>query len=362
MISNIQIENYKSIRSLDLKMKPVNVLIGSNGAGKSNFISFFKFLRNIYNGNLKGYTAKTGSSEDLLYFGSQHSNKLGGKISFEVDEERYNIYEFELEPDGDESFYFAKESAMFYDSSRYRNPYNIPLGHGHRESKLRTGNDYIVNHVRNYMDSFRVFHFHDTSDSSPMRKTANLNDNEFLKEDGANLPAFLYWMQEKYPKEFKKTEMAVRSVAPYFDRFNLNPDKLNEDKIRLRWKEKGSDNYFEAKHLSDGTLRFIALTTLLLQPGVPQVIIIDEPELGLHPFAINKLAGLIKKASANTQIILSTQSINLVNNFDAEDVITVDREDNQSVFRHHDQNELKNWLSDYGMGDLWNKNVIGGRP
>ena len=156
--------------------------------------------------------------------------------------------------------------------------------------------------------------------------------------------------------------MVVRSVAPYFEKFNLNPDRLNPDKIRLEWKEKGSEAYFNAKHLSDGTLRFIALATLLLQPEAPQVIIIDEPELGLHPFAINKLAGLIKKASANTQIIISTQSVNLVDNFEPEDIITVDREDGQSVCHRQSSETLKDSLADYSISDLWNKNVIGGRP
>lgn len=149
--------------------------------------------------------------------------------------------------------------------------------------------------------------------------------------------------------------MTVQSVAPYFDNFNLAPDRLNEDQICLRWKEKNSETYFDAKHLSDGTIRFIAFTALLFQPEALQVIIIDEPELGIHPFAINKLAGLIKKLSLNTQIIISTQSVNLVDNFEPEDIITVDREDNQSVFKRQNSSELEEWLNDYSISELWNK-------
>lgn len=141
------------------------------------------------------------------------------------------------------------------------------------------------------MNSFKVFHFHDTSKTSKMRRPAQINDNSFLREDASNLPSYLYWMQEKHPVNFKKIERIVNSVAPFFEKFNLHPDRLNPDMIRLEWQEKGSE-YFNAMHLSDGTLRFIALATLLLQPEVPQIIIIDEPELGLHPFAINKLAGI----------------------------------------------------------------------
>ncbi|HEX8249162.1 MAG TPA: AAA family ATPase, partial [Pyrinomonadaceae bacterium] len=162
---------------------------------------------------------------------------------------------------------------------------------------------------------------------------------------------------------FRNIAYQIRSVAPFFDRFDLAPDRLNEDQIELRWLEKGSDAYFNAYDLSDGTLRFIALTTLLLQPDLPKTIIIDEPELGLHPFAINKLAAMMKQAAAKgSQVIVSTQSVNLVDNFEPEDVIAVDREDNQSVFKRLNSEELKEWLEDYTLGDLWNKNLIGARP
>lgn len=359
MINNIQIENYKSIRFLSIDMSPINILIGSNGAGKSNFISFFKLLKNINDRNLQLYVAEEGSSEDILYFGSQVSEYISGQIEFD----KTNRYSFVLKPNKSNKFYFKSEIASF-NKKVYGQVGWCPQewNHGGDESILHNKQTAISQYVRGYMESFRVFHFHDTGKTSKLRKPAQVNDNEFLREDGSNLPAFLYWMQEKYPKDFKKIEMVIRSVAPYFEKFNLTPDKLNEDQIRLRWKENGSDAYFDAKHLSDGTLRFIALTTLLLQPEAPEVIIIDEPELGLHPFAIGKLAGLIKKASARTQIIISTQSVNLVDNFAPEEIITVDRKENQSVFNRLDSGELKDWLNDYTISDLWNKNVIGGRP
>lgn len=359
MINNIQISNYKSIRELNLEMKPINILIGSNGAGKSNFISFFKFLKNIYDQNLQLSVAEEGSSEDFLYYGSKTSDRIEGQIEFN----HVNRYCFILKPNKDDRFYFLNESTRFnreeYSGKGWD---NVLLNSGDYESILSNQDHGRYKFVKKYMESFRVFHFHDSSKTSKMRKSSQIHDNSFLREDASNLPAYLYWMQEVYPKEFKKIEMIIRSVAPYFERFNLHPDRINPNIIRLEWKEKGTDTYFNAKHLSDGTLRFIALTTLLLQPKTPEVIIIDEPELGLHPFAITKLAGLIKKVAVKTQIIISTQSVNLVDNFRPEDIITVDREDNQSVFKRHDSEELKEWLSEYSLSDLWNKNVIGGRP
>lgn len=195
-----------------------------------------------------------------------------------------------------------------------------------------------------------------------MRSVANINDNRSLKEDGSNLPAFLYYLQEKHPLNFKRIEKIIQSVVPFFDRFNLSPAILDKGTILLEWTEKEHpQTYFNANHLSYGSLRFIALVTLLMQPQLPKVIIIEEPELGLHPTAINKLSGLIKSAAEKaSQVIVSTQSVTLLNNFEAEDIITVDKENNQSVFKRLDKEMLSNWIEDYSIGELWTKNIIRG--
>lgn len=354
MISNINIKNYKSIKDLVLPLKKINILIGSNGVGKSNFISFFKFLRRISEKEMKSFIAEEGSSEDLLYFGSKASQFLSAAITFND----INKYSFTLVPNKDNTLTFQVENTGYKRTTTWTNQM---WGSINGESGIIPPTDKVSGYVVKHLNSFRVYHFHDTSKTSSMRKPAQVDDNRHLREDGSNLPAYLYLLSVKYPKEFQKIEMTIRSVAPYFERFNLSPDRLNEDQIRLEWKEKGSDAYFSAKHLSDGTLRFIALATLLLQPQAQGVIIIDEPELGLHPFAINKLAGLIKKASEHTQIIISTQSVNLVDNFAPEDIITVDRSENQSIFKRQSSEELSEWLKEYSISDLWNKNVIGGR-
>ena len=171
-------------------------------------------------------------------------------------------------------------------------------------------------------------------------------------------------MQEKHPKSYKRIEKTIASIAPFFERFNLQPDRLDESRIKLIWSEVNQpESYFDASHLSDGSIRFIALTTLLLQPDLPKIIIIDEPELGLHPVAVNKLAGLIKSAAAKgCQVIVSTQSVNLLNSFEPEHIITVDKIDNQSSFDRLDDNDLDKWLEDYSMGELWTKSVIKGQP
>jgi predicted ATPase len=221
-----------------------------------------------------------------------------------------------------------------------------------------------ISNVDDYLKSFRIYHFHDTSDNAPLRSSSLVDDNKYLKENGSNLASYLYFLKLKHPKNYQRIEKTIESIVPSFERFELEPNRLQSYSIALEWIEKTNPEiYFNASHLSDGSLRFIALVTLLQQPTLPHTIIIDEPELGLHPVAINKLTGLIKSASERScQVIISTQSINLVNNFLPEDIITVDRKDGSSIFNRLVSTELTEWLEDYSVGELWSKSIIKGQP
>ena len=175
---------------------------------------------------------------------------------------------------------------------------------------------------------------------------------------------FLYYLREKHESSYSLIRRTVQRVAPFFDDFALAPQQLNEDKIRLEWRHKGTDAHFDAASLSDGSLRFIALATLLLQPESlrPSVILLDEPELGLHPYAITMLASLLKQAATQTQIILATQSPFLLDHFEPGDVLVADRVNGRTQLTRLDTASLETWLQDYSLGQLWEKNEIGGRP
>lgn len=355
MLQNIKIEGFKSIKTLDLKLSPINLLIGSNGVGKSNFISFFKLVNNIYEQRLQQYSLKSGV-DNLLHYGRKNTTEIKGYLNF-----GNNAYQFNLLPSDEGSLFIGREDSLLNYQTQYSKTFyeeNI------KESLIKGSSTQRNKYLSEHLESYKIYHFHDTSSSAPLRSKANTNDNRSLKEDGGNLPAYLYYLQEKHPLNFKRIEKIIQSVVPFFDRFNLSPAFLDEEKILLEWTEKEHpETYFNANHLSDGSLRFIALVTLLMQPKLPKVIIIDEPELGLHPTAINKLSGLIKSAAAkDCQVIVSTQSVTLLNNFEAENIITVDKEDNQSVFRRLDKEVLSNWIEDYSIGELWTKSIIKGQP
>ena len=363
MIEQVIIKNYKSIRNLMLPLNKLNVLIGSNGAGKSNFISFFELTKAIYEQRFGSYTLAKGGIDNLLYRGRKISPSMQGLLDFE----NTNAFFYEIKPAQSNKGYIEKTGDYFntnhYSEKKYVK-WNLRLwDNAVEESSLIQKPQWRAGYLRKYLSSFTIYHFHDTSASSPMRGDCNINDNTYLRDNGSNLAAYLYALMQNDEKTFRLIEGVIRSIAPYFKGFKLRPDANNKESIRLEWEEKGTDMYLNGYSFSDGTLRFIALATLLLQSNPPEIIIIDEPELGLHPAAINKLAELAKRASLKSQIILSTQSTNLLNCFDVEDIIVVDRADNQSVFRHLSGEELEKWMDDYNMSisDLWEKNMIGGQ-
>ncbi len=360
----ITIKGFKSLSSVEkLVLRPINVIIGPNGSGKSNFIGVFSFLHAVREGYLNQYVRASGGAEQLLFFGSKVTSEIRILISFL---QEVNQYELTLKPTTDDGLYPAGELAYYWDK-RYPQPYHEALSARENGWEAGISNPNVkktADWVRTRLGRWRLYHVHDTSSSSPMRKTAQLNDNAFLRPDGSNLPAFLYLLQQKHPTSYSLIRRTIQRVAPFFDDFLLSPDPLNEEAIRLAWKHKKSDQYFGASSLSDGTLRFIALATLLLQPEKfrPSVILVDEPELGLHPAAITLLASLIKMVSEKTQVIVSTQSPFLLDHFQPEDVLVADRVEGSTQFTRLDSTKLADWLQDYSLGQLWEKNELGGRP
>lgn len=359
MITKVEAKGFKSIKRMDLELRPINILLGANGVGKSNFISLFSLIRAIYDKNLQNYIQKKGGADSFLHFGKKNTNEIGIKFYFKTPDGDENQFTTLLEVSQNHLFIKSIQTAFKPIQNWHFKEYETNVLES-AFSQMTEGQAWFVN---KRLVEFDVYHFHDTSDTSPIKTLNDIHDNRSLKRDGSNLAAFLYYLKVKEPTHFKRIELTVKSIAPFFENFILEPNRLNEQQIQLEWKEKGyPDNYFNAYHLSDGTLRFICLATLLMQPNPPQTIIIDEPELGLHPVAINKLASLIRKVAEKTQVILSTQSINLIDNFEPEDIIVTNRTEDGSVFRRLSSEELSSWLEEYTLGDLWGQNKFGAQP
>jgi predicted ATPase len=345
------------------------VLIGSNGAGKSNFVGFFRLLRQLINQQLQITLLTEGGANACLYMGPRITRQLVAKLYFGD-----NGYEFVLVPTDDNKLVFAKEATVYTGFTGSGRP--ISIGSGHSEAILkdrkdvpgRAGGPSVPRYVYDAISSWVVYHFHDTSPVAGVRLHGAINDNEFLRPNAENLAAFLYRIRETDPPIYEKIRSIVRLAAPFFDDFKLRPVPTNPDLIQLEWLQRDSDYFFRANQLSDGTLRFICLATALLQPSLPPTVLFDEPELGLHPYALTLLANLFQQAAKqygdriSKQVIVSTQSASLLSEFAPEDVIVVEREQGQSTFRRLDSNQLSEWLQEYTLGELWQKNVLGGRP
>ncbi|MDP1591154.1 MAG: AAA family ATPase [Prosthecobacter sp.] len=355
-VSRIKLQGYKSIQECDLKLEALNVLIGQNGAGKSNFIGFFKLIQQALEGGLQRHISKGGGPDSFLHFGRKKTEQIKAEVYF-----GNNGYKFTLEPTMDNRMMFAEENLWWNMSGDW----NIGSGNFETEVERAKGKTGIYEYTVPMMKNWRVYHFHDTGDTALVKQRHLLTDQAYLRPDGRNLAAFLNHLQRDHPEAYDRIVKTIRLVAPFFGDFRLRPCPDNAEQIELEWSEKGEDLPFKALHLSDGSLRFICLATVFLQPVElqPETIIVDEPELGLHPYAINILASLIRSASKEKQVIISTQSVTLLNEFEPKNIIVCDRKAGSSVLRRVGKDELTEWLKDeYSLGDLWEKNIMGGRP
>ena len=358
-IDKLTIKGFKTLQDVELELGRLNVLIGPNGAGKSNLVSYFRMVSEMLGGRLQVWVAKRGGANRLLTFGAEHTPIVSSEVVF-----KDISYEFGFELTDDDRFTTNDEYLRHRDTPTHS--YGYGLSQGHAEVQIHANLDFettipVAKMLHKSMSSWRVYHFHDTGEAAPVKLTGSIHDHRYLRPDGRNLGAYLYWLNHFHAGTFEQILKTVQLAVPFLNNFILEPEPLNADSIMLKWRHKDFDYVFLPSQLSDGSLRFICLVTALMQPDPPSTIIIDEPELGLHPYAIHLLGALIHAASERMQIIVATQSVSLVNQFGIENLIVVEREDDVSVFKRLDEIDFDLWLEDYSVGELWEKNVLGGR-
>ena len=358
-IDKLTIKGFKTLQDVELELGQLNVLIGPNGAGKSNLISYFDMLRRLVEEDLQIWVVQQGGSDRILTFGSKTTSKLESKIHFGP-----NAYQFSLVPAPEDKLAFRDEVV----SMPSRPQSVIGLGRGHLEANLKSQTRQVwelprqADYCYASISSWRVYHFHDTGPTARVKKAHDLRDNQTLHVDAANLAAYLYRMQHEYPHIYQEIIDAVQQALPFFRDFMLKPEANNAHahSILLRWRNRYDYEPFLADQLSDGSIRFICLVTALKQLDPPRTIIFDEPELGLHPYALTLLGSLFDSAPEEMQIIVATQSVSLVDEFSVDDLIVVELEDGVSTFERLDESQFNVWLEDFSVGELWDKNVLGG--
>lgn len=372
-LKRLRLEGYKSFRDEAVTFGDITVLLGANGAGKSNLVSFFRMLGFLSTGALQEFIGRSGQSDSLLYGGRKTTPQLRAELEFTgrdrfTNERTATTYRMRLGDAAPDTLIFLAERALFHRAS-CASPQESILGAGHRESRLKEKGregDATCRVLLRLLSECRGYQFHDTSPQANIRKSRYIEDAAYLRDDGGNLAPYLYALQEVRPDCYRRIVDVIRLVFPAFGDFNLSPGVIDNRRILLNWQEKDRSDYVFGPHqLSDGTLRFMALATLLLQPTerLPNVIVLDEPELGLHPYAISVFAGMVRSVATKVQVVLATQSPRLVDEFGPGDIVVLEARGDAGTECHQpDANALSEWLEEYSLSELWEKNHFGGRP
>jgi len=368
-LRELHIQGFKSIdgeHGATIPFGDVTVLLGANGAGKSNLVSFFKMLNFMISGALSQYVGQQGASR-LLFYGPKKTESLSFELQFE-DDNAVDTYSASLSYGLPDRLFFAQEEINFQRRDAL-SPHHVSLQANDMESGLKSSPNKTSKVVYALLSGICTYQFHDTSDTAKIKDRGYVDDARYLRHNAGNLAAFLKMLKEheSYTKYYDRIVRHIRRIMPQFGDFDLQPVPGNKDYVRLNWKDSsGSDYLFDPHQISDGSLRFMALATLLLQPPelLPRFIVLDEPELGLHPAAIAELAAMVNIAAQKTQVLLATQSPRLVDEFSADQVVIVERDEtwNSSIFKKLDSEELADWLTRYSLSELWEKNVLGGQP
>jgi predicted ATPase len=346
-LSRVLIKGYKLFEDCEAKLESLNVLIGSNGGGKSNFIEFFNLLNHMFDRKLQEYVASSGGPDAMLRFGRGVTGGISSELVFGA-----KSYRFTINPTEDGRMVFSEETV--YDGGKCE----FSAGSGHFESRIREFSPEIPN-VR-----CQTFHFQDISAAAPIRKPHPLKCGENLSSDGRNLAAYLYTLRAEHNNDYQRIRKRFQIIAPFFEDFYLEPDEGNPDFIRLRWLERGCPLPLEANLMSDGMLRCVSIIAVFRYPKErrPDILLLDEPDIGLHPKALELIYHIVFVVSNYRQVIISTQSTEMLNKFNAEDIIVIDRKGGRTTLNRLDTDELEEWLSNRTISEIWANSIIGGQP
>lgn len=364
-LKSVKIQGFKSIpynHPLELSLGDVNILLGANGAGKSNIVGFFKMLGLMMRGSLQRFVAVSGTNRKFLHYGAKKTPEMSASLRFEASDST-DVYSFSLEAAVPDRLIIASEN-IEWSSGIDGKPIMRKLQSDFNEAALVKATDRTQVYIRTLLEACRVYQFSDSSASSYMRQASTVDSAHYLQSEAGNLASFLHYLKHNHQEAYRRISEYVRDVIPQFHDFYLEPEN---GYISLKWMDSSANDYvLSADQFSDGSIRFIALATLLLQPveTMPFVIIIDEPELGLHPYAIDQLNEMIKDASRHAQIIVATQSTAIIDGFSADDITVIDNDPSIDGTRARKltEQEYHDWLEEYTLSELWNKNIIGGRP
>ncbi len=373
-IERLRIRGFRSLADVEFRPRPdASALIGANGSGKSNFVTFFNMLSWMLKARkLAEFVGREGGADDQLHGGNETTSRLDAEVSIRTHAGR-NDYRFTLAYAHPDQLLFTEEAFRYSrDDIDDKAPRHY-LGSGHREARIvEAGHPggapqasgvpaQTARTIAYLLRDCAAYQFHNTGSTSNFKKSWDATDHAHLRTDGGNLPAILYRLEREDLRRYEVVCRHIRRVLPGFDRFQIDEQY---GKVALRWRSTHADKTYGAHLTSDGSLRFFALATLLNLPAemLPSVVVLDEPELGLHPKAITLVGDMIQALARSRQVIVATQSPLLVDTFELNQIFVLEIHDGRTEFKPQDTDQLRIWLDDFSLGELWQKNLLGGRP
>jgi predicted ATPase len=331
----------------DIKLKNLNILIGPNGAGKSMFIELLNMINCLFDGRLQEYVSTHGGPDELLRFGRSVTSRI--EIGLFFDKRHYLAV---LEPSDDGRLFFAEERVGIEGHE------DLNIGCGHFETRIREHENEIAD------VNCQAFNLTNVGRNASIRLPQPFGPCKKLSFDGSNLAPYLYELKENHYGDYVRIIKRLRIIAPFFNDFYLVPNEDTPGTISLKWLESGQDIPLSPNSLSDGMLRFACVLAIFRYPKErrPDIILIDEPDLSLHPKALELLYHIINVVSEYRQIVISTQSEGMINKFKADDIIIADRTGGKTAFHRIDADELEEWLENKTITELWANSIIGGQP
>lgn len=361
-IKSVTIEGFRSLRSIqNLQLPQLAVLIGANGAGKSTLIRFFEMLSwMLKSKSLQEFVLRQGGGDDQFFMGARKTPRIHAELCLET-ASGLNDYRFDL------AHLSAGDSVMVMNEAYRYSAHGIPtkakwteIAAVGKESSLLEQKHKTAKTIVNLLRQCSTYQFHDTSPNAAIHNRWDITESFRLRSDGGNLAAVLLNLRSTDDKRYALIVKQIRRVLPAFKDFVLEQEA---GKVLLRWVGQQSDKVFGSHLTSDGSLRLFCLLTLLNMPPerLPDVMLFDEPELGLHPHAVSLVAEMFKRLSKKRQIFLATQSPYLVDCFELENIIIASANQGETLLRNLPRAQYQAWLDDeYQLSDLWLMQVVGG--
>ena len=356
-IESVHVKGFRSLADVKLDNMPnPMVLLGANGSGKSNVLRFFEMLKEMFHGRLERFVLQQGGADDQLLGGQRQTRQIDTVVSLHAGLTVVEL-RFTLTAASGDRLVIPHEIFIPHKGE----PASIRFHMGFTESSLYETDDWVARPAMNFLRDCSQYQFHDTSSDAPIQRRWDVEDNHRLLAHGGNLAPILLRLRETDFPRYRLICTHLRRVIPEFDDFEIQADY---GKTLLRWRPQNTNKTMGAHLTSDGTLRCFCLVTLLNLPDemLPRVILLDEPELGLHPFAVSLVSHMVKSLAQRRQVIVATQSPHFIDAFNLDEIVVLNMHNGRTEAKRLSEDEFGHWLEEYTTGELWRKNVLGGYP